>query len=698
MYMALYHLNIKKALLIPFLSGVCQNEITSRHIWESPGEYSSVADAAIPQMVYEEPLREDFYMQERNKKILMCLSGAPSNSGMIRTAAQMAHAIGAELSAIYVETPRYARMDEDAKERLRENMSLAESLGAHIEIVCGDDIPFQIAEYVRLSGTDMVFMGQSQMTRYTLFPKPSLTDTLAKNIPDAEVHIIPDDSGKGRYRAPVGEKLSAGSILRDVAISLLVLAAATGMGALFNRLGFTNSNIIMTYLLGVLSIAILTSRQVYSLVSAVVAVFAFNYFFVQPTFTLNAYEAGYPVTFLVMFLTAFITGTLTIRLKENARQSAQLAYRTKIISDTDQMLAKVNGRDAIVAVCLKQTEKLLGRPVFVTDAAGELPDSGLDREAVEWVRANKRPAGRGQEMFPEATHIYYPLCVQDRLYGVFAATAEDGVPGLSETSVLLSILGECALALENEKNAREKEATALRMQNERLRSNLLRAISHDLRTPLTSISGNASNLLTSGEQFDRETLRSLYSDIYDDSVWLINLVENLLASTRIEEGSVQLKLTTTFADELIAESVRHVHPEEHGRTVTVCPTEELLPVRADAGLAVQVLVNLLNNALKYSPADAGIWVSAEKDHGFIRFSVSNEGSSIPDEEKPKLFEMFYVGSRNLSDGRRGLGLGLALCRSIVEAHGGTIEVLDRMPQGTVFTFTLPAEEVSFHGE
>lgn len=627
------------------------------------------------------------------RKILVCLSGAPSNADIIRVAGRMAAAESAEFTAVYVETPRYARMSETEKAQVRGNMALAEAQGARVDIVAGDDIPFQIAEYARLSGVDTVFVGQSQTGRRSLRPKPGLTDVLARRIPDIELHIIPDGAGRNRRHRSRGERTGLRDVLRDCGVSLGVLAAATGLGYLFTGLGFTNSNIIMTYLLGVLLIAVLTARRSYSLVSSVAAVFLFNYLFVKPTFSLFAIEAGYPVTFLVMLLAAFTVSTLTIRLKENARQSAQLSYRTEIISDTDRMLAQVREKSAIEEICLRQSEKLLRLPVKL---CGEgTADEG---EALRWVRENLRPAGPGFEAFSGSKEIWYPLCAGGRLYGILCIGADGNPLEPQETGALRSILGECALALENEQNAREKEAAALRMENERLRSNLLRSISHDLRTPLTSISGIASNLLAGEERFDAETRRGLYRDIHEDSAWLIRLVENLLASTRIEEGSVRLKRTTAFADELIAEAVRHVRPEEQGRTITVPASEELLAVNADAGLAVQVLVNLLNNALTYSPAGAEICAEAEKDGAFIRFSVRNRGSRISDGEKAQLFEMFYVGSRDRSDGRRGLGLGLALCRSIVEAHGGTIEAGDFPPDGTEFRFTLPAEEVMFHDE
>ena len=268
---------------------------------------------------------------------------------------------------------------------------------------------------------------------------------------------------------------------------------------------------------------------------------------------------------------------------------------------------------------------------------------------------------------------------------------------ISEQGILLSVLGECALALENEKNAREKEEAAVQVENERLRSTLLRTVSHDLRTPLTSISGNAGNLLSRGESFDEETRRTLYADIYEDAQWLIGLVENLLASSRLEHDRARLKLGTELLEDLLAEAAAHARPTGDTHTVELRPVEELLLVKADAQLIVQVLVNLIDNALKYSPPGSTVRISAVREGEWARVSVADDGEGVLPEDKDKVFDMFYVGGGKPSDGRRSTGLGLALCRAIVEAHGGQIEVTDNRPHGAVFSFTLPLEEVPFYG-
>lgn len=265
-----------------------------------------------------------------------------------------------------------------------------------------------------------------------------------------------------------------------------------------------------------------------------------------------------------------------------------------------------------------------------------------------------------------------------------------------EKSILLSILGECALAMENEKNAREKEEAAVLAKNEQLRANLLRAISHDLRTPLTSISGNASNLLSHGDSFDRDTKQQLYTDIYDDSMWLINLVENLLAVTRIEEDRLNLRMSEELVEDVVKEALRHINRKSIEHSISVESQDEFLLARMDARLIVQVVINIVDNAIKYTPKNSHIRIKTEKRKNKAVISISDDGGGIPDELKSRIFDMFYSGANQIADSRRSLGLGLSLCRSIIRAHGGEITVSDNSPHGSIFTFTLPIGEVKIY--
>lgn len=649
-------------------------------------------------------------IKNKQDHILACLSSAPSNAKIIRTAARMAKAFDSKFTALFVETPDFAVAIEENKKRLEENRKLAERLGANIETVYGDDVPYQIAEFARISGITRIVLGQSTITRKHLFGKPTLTQLLLSYVPELDIHIIPDKAVDTTYHPKKAKQYNHERILKNTVKSTLILFAATLLSLLFHEIGFTAANIIMVYILGVLLTSIATSHQIYSLISSVASVFIFNFLFTEPRFSLTAYETGYPVTFVVMFLTAYITGTFAIRYKEQARKSEKIAKRTKILFDTDQLLSKAENKVAILQTTGQQINKLLGRSIIIFDHEnGQLTepmlfllqgqrfyDEEAELEAASWVLRNNHSAGATTERFPDTQYLYLAIRVNERVYGVVGIDATEGALDASEHGILLSILGEAALALENDKNAREKEAAAVLAESEQLRANLLRTISHDLRTPLTTITGNAGNLLHNSQSFDEETKQQIYSDIYDDSMWLTNLVENLLYSTRIEEGHMVLKTSPELVSEIIEESMQHILPKAKTHSVTVACEDDFLLVRSDAKLIVQVIINLVDNALKYTPDGASISISAERKEGMAEIKITDTGTGISDVEKEKIFEKFYCGEHKIADNRRSLGLGLYLCKAIVEAHGGTICVTDNQPHGSIFRFTLPLEEVTYH--
>ncbi len=650
------------------------------------------------------------FLAQKPEHILACLSSAPSNTKIIRTAARMAVAFNSQFTALFVETPEFASETPENKKRLMENQKLAEQLGANVETVYGEDVPYQIAEYARISSVTKIVLGRSVLTRRHIFSRPPLTEQLLAYAPGMDIHIIPDQSADTPYRFQNVRISPKSVILKNSIKSGAILLGTTLLSMLFQHLGFTDANIIMVYILGVLLTSIATSHPIYSLVSSITSVLLFNFLFTSPRFSFMAYETGYPVTFVVMFLTAYITGTFANRYKAQAGQAAKIAYRTKILFDTDQMLSKAENKEEILAASAEQIQKLLERDIVIFENVdGHLSDPHFfrkddpepaaynperERAAAEWVFANNHIAGATTDIHSDTHYLYLALRVNDRVYGVVGIYARELPLDASAYSILLSILSETALALENDKNAREKEAAAVLAESEQLRANLLRTISHDLRTPLTSISGNASNLMSNGDCFDEATKLQIYTDIYNDSMWLIELVENLLYTTRIEEGYMTLRTSTELLSELVEEAVQHVRRKTGNHTLRVVQEDDLLLVRADAKLVVQVISNILDNAVKYTPPGSSITVTTDREDNIARIRIADTGNGISPDEKEHIFEKFYCGNQKIADNRRSLGLGLYLCKVIVEAHGGTISVSDNQPHGAVFCFTLPLEEVS----
>lgn len=652
--------------------------------------------------------------EHAEEHILVCLSASPSNARIIRTAARMAEAFHGAFTALYVETPNSDKMKEADKKRMQDNIRLAEQLGAVISTVYGDDVSYQIAEYARISNVTKIVIGRSNINRNHFWSPTTLTEELIKNAPNVDIHIIPDSSEDHKYY-----ELKKGLLLhiqpsgRDLFITLLVLAGATGIGTLFWSLGFTEANIITVYILGVLLTSLFTKRHICSVISALVSVLLFNFLFTEPRLTFHAYEPGYPFTFAIMLTAALITGTLANKLKNHAKQSAQAAFRTKILFETNQQLQKAETENDMLNITARQLMRLLGRDILVfPEERGTLsnarlfhPDSGIQNDAplpaheldaARWVFHNKRRAGAGTNVHSDSRNLYLAIHINQNAYGVVGIEADLRPLEAFENSMLLSILGECALAIENNRNAKEKEQAAMLAQKEQLRANLLRAISHDLRTPLTSISGNASTLLSDFKQLDQETILRIFNDIYDDSQWLISLVENLLSVTRIEEGRLNLHLSTELVEEVVEEALRHINRKSKEHEISVKYREEFLLAKMDAKLILQVIINLVDNAIKYTPAGSVIQISAQRQAGMAAVSVADNGPGIPDEYKSQVFEMFFTGDHKIIDSRRSLGLGLSLCKSIVSVHGGELTLEDNVPHGCIFTFTLPQGEVNIH--
>lgn len=643
--------------------------------------------------------------------ILVCLSSSPSNERIVRMAGQMAQAFGGTLTALYVQTPGNTALSSVDEARLQAHVHLATELGAEIVTTHGDDVPTQIAEYARVSGITKIVLGRSGAERRHFWNQPSMTERLTELAPTVEIHIIPDAVVVSHTRPrPMLAIAPTVPTLRDLVLTLAIQAVATIIGLLFFRLHYTDANIITIYLLGVLLTSVSTSGYTCGLLASVLSVFLFNYFLTEPRLTLVAYGKDYPVTFAVMLGASILAGTLAAKLKAHAELSARDAYRTKTLFDANQQLQKAETPADIYRTTATQIQRLVQRDILIYPsldngylypadggAPRSIPESAREPEVVDWVWTKRKRAGASTDKFPNARCLYLSIRTGQQVYGVVGVSCSAKAPlDAFSSSILLSILGECALALESRHNAEEREKAAVLAKNEQLRANLLRSISHDLRTPLTSISGNADALLHSYQALDDDSRTQMITDIYDDAQWLTELVENLLAVTKISDGSVKLQLSDQVVDDIVAEALRHIdrHAAEHHIT-SDCGELPLL-VRADARLIMQLLINLVNNAIKYSPAGSHIEIRAFREAEHAVIEVSDDGPGIPDAQKSQVFEMFYTGSKRVADSRRSLGLGLSLCRSIVHAHGGELTLRDNTPHGCIFSFTLPLSEINLN--
>lgn len=647
-----------------------------------------------------------------SEHILICLSSSPSNAKVIRTAARMAEAFHSSFTALFVETTETKELKGENLKRLRDNLRLAEQLGAQIATVYGDDPAVQIAEYAKVSGITKIVLGRTNHKSTVFLKSKTLVDKLTKLAGDIDVYIIPDTQPLYKKKASFIHLEDHKFRWTDLLKVVLITAAATGISFCFYTLGLREANIITVYILGVLLTAIWTNGHLYGALASLLSVISFNFFFTVPRFTLAANDPDYPVTFLIMLVASVISSTLATRVKKQARQSAQKAYYMELLINSNQKLQQGRDEQEIIQIAAEQVSALLDRPVLYALAmkGQELsfqvsPQSEANKQlsamtpeekgVADWVIKNNKHAGATTNTLSHAHNLYLSVRGNQEVMGVIGVPAKYYPPlEVFEKNLMISILNECGLILERRRLRDEKQKIALETQRERLRSNLLRAISHDLRTPLTSISGNAGVLMEKSIALTEEKKQEIYASIYDDSMWLVDLTENLLSITRIENGTMHLQMNAELIDDVLREAIAHVDRQAARHHIRVNLEDDLLMAKMDARLIVQVIINIVNNAIKYTPEGSHICISAEKEDRMVCIHIADDGPGISDEAKVHLFDMFYTAGIGKADSRRGLGLGLSLCQSIVEAHGGKIFVENNEPHGAVFSFTLPLEEVN----
>lgn len=647
--------------------------------------------------------------------VLVYVSERPGDVRAIRAAANMAQAYHGNLTALVVErSSEGPALSPDEEKALRANVALAEELGANAVTVQGDDPAVQIAQYAPAAGIGRTVLGSAgNAGRYFGFG-PTLASRLMRLAPGLAVTIVPDRAATRKAAGPVQSPILRFSA-RDTLLACAATALSCAAGALVFGTGFGSSAVPMIFLLSIVVAARFADTVTYSLVAAVTGMFAYNFFFTYPRFTLAANGLNYPVVFACLALGGFTISLLTVRMKTQAVRAARRAYRTEVLIDTSRRLRRATDADECYAIAADQAIKLLERPVAMYDAddAGRLsapkvfalpgfapeafsPEMTSEREqaVAAWVAVNDERAGATTDTLADSKCLYLPIHGKDRVHGVaaFAVPSGDEFEPF-EKNLLVAVLEETGQTMERIRLFQESQAMKVKAETESLRSNLLRSVSHDLRTPLTSISGNAEVLLESGAALRDEQRIGLYRDIREDSLWLVDLVENLLAVTRAEEGRLDLRIQPEVASDVVEEAVRHCERHAEGHTIAVDLDDAPLLANMDARLIVQVLSNLIGNAVNYTPRGSTVRVSAHRHGARVRIDVADDGPGIADGEKSRVFDLFYNGSQKRGDHRRGMGLGLALCKSIVEAHGGRIGVRDARPHGCVFWFTLPAAEL-----
>jgi two-component system sensor histidine kinase KdpD len=407
-----------------------------------------------------------------------------------------------------------------------------------------------------------------------------------------------------------------------------------------------------------------------------------------------------------MLLVALITSALTVRVKTQARLAVERERRTEVLYEINKKLLVTRGLENIVTLTNEYITKLFGRSIIfytqdpgnnsegvLMQAPGDLDASFMlledERAVAHWVFINQKYAGAGTDTLMGAGAFYMPVISQGNVLGVIALSCAKGKLDQHDRLFLRMIISQVAMALERQYLSDEQRRILVESEKEKMRSNLLRAISHDLRTPLTGILGASSAILENGDSLDKLTHNQLISNIKEDSQWLIRMVENLLSVTRINEGTMNVTKSPEAAEEIVAEAISRIRKRFPDRKVPVKVPDELLLVPMDGTLIEQVLINLLENAIKHTPENSMVEVKVRKDRQNAVFEVIDNGEGIAEQDFPYLFESYVPNGKRSADSSRGMGIGLSICMSIVKAHHGKMEAANKMTGGAVFRFTLP---------
>jgi two-component system sensor histidine kinase KdpD len=631
------------------------------------------------------------------ERILVCVGPSPFAPRLVRATCRMAASLKAPWVAVHVETPADARMSDADRERLAEATRLAEQLGGDTATVSGHDVADEMIHYARSHNVTKIVVGKPKHPRWReLFRRPLVYD-LTRKCGDIDVYVISGDPQPGAAAGALSAPPRRSRL--DYLWALLVVGICTALGVVLSRY-LAPTNLAMIYLAGVVAVALRFGRGP-SILASIVGVAAFDLFFVPPQGTFAVADTQYVLTFTVLLLTGLVISTLVARVGFQAESARARERRTAAFYALSRELAGTQGRDQIARIALRHVRAASDVRAAVllpgenqclvplgADVGGFQPSSH-DEAVARWVFEHGQMAGRGTSTLPGAEGVYLPLAASLGTVGVLGVVPAEPqrVMDPEHLHLLQTFAGLIALAVERANLAAEAERIRVEMETERLRSSLLSTVSHDLRTPLSVITGASSTLLDSGQTLDPTVRRELAESILEESERLARLVGNLLDMTRLQAGALEARRQWQPVEEVIGAALGRLSRPLEDRQVATHVAPDLPFIPLDDLLIQQVLVNLLENAIRHTPPGSPIDVTAMADAESVVVEVADRGPGLPQGDTDRLFAKFFRAGDTA--GRPGTGLGLAICRGIVELHGGTIQASNRPGGGAVFRFSLP---------
>ncbi|NSB16115.1 two-component system sensor histidine kinase KdpD [Clostridium beijerinckii] len=643
--------------------------------------------------------------------ILACISSSPSSSRVIRTARRMAEAHHSKWIAFYVETTKSRNLSKKDKESLSANFKLAEELGGEIVTVYSDDIVEQIIQYAKFRNVTKIIIGKNHKKPNNFFRiyARDIVDKLMESNSYIDVYVIPNSTfNKEKENIIKRKKVRVSISWKEILTASLIMIISTMISLFIDYIGFREANVIMIFILGVIIVNMKTRGYLLGFICSIISIFLFNFLFTDPRYSLEVYDKSYLATFPIMLIVTFTIGTLTSKIQREAQNSLARENTTQILYRVSRKLLSATGTADVVGIGIKYLSRLLERtvicylvqenklttPFIYTATKGEKDRTLLNKEeeaVAYWTLLNDKESGAGTNTFYGAKGYYMPLKSHNKVLGVLGVSCITGNLKPEQKFIFETVASQIYIALDREILAETQKNSKLEIESERLRSNLLRSISHDLRSPLAGIKGAISTIIETGELLSKDTKDELFQGIYDDTEWLIRLVENLLSMTRFEGGNMKIKKNLELVEEVVYEAVQRTSKRLKDHEIKVTVPEDVIMLSMDGNLIEQVLINLFDNAIKFTPKEALIEVKVYEEVGDVIFEVIDDGIGISEEILPHIFDRFFTNGDKISDSRRGVGLGLAICKSIVEGHGGKISAQNKDEGGAIFRFNIPKE-------
>ena len=638
------------------------------------------------------------------ERVMVCVSASPFAAQIIRAAHRLAAGLQAELIALHIEAQtRPSPMSEEERDRAARNLQLAEELGARTMTIVGDNLVQEILDTAQRHNVSSIVIGKPRSQGWRDYWQRTVVDQLTRDSGGINVTVIQGTAEQQRGSA-IKTKSNTDQVNRTQYLLGFVMTAVVSLVCVTFRDEADLINIALIYQLPVMMSAFWWGRWP-SYFVAVVAVAQFNFLFIPPLYTFNVADAQHIWSFAIFLVVAFVIGGRTEWLRAEAEAARRRERSTRALYEFSKEIAAVVDLNQILQGIVRQAAETINRTVSVLLPAdnGNLTLSAkheptrlsrtsamiesAELEAANWAHVHGQAAGRSTNTLSGVQSLYIPLIASGQGIGVLGIQLDQQQVPPEEKRLIDAWASLAALAIERVRLAEKAREAALLSEADRLRNALFNSISHELRTPLASIVGSVSSLLDEEGSYSEMARHELLENVQEGAMRMERVVANLLDTARLESGMLQLKIDWCDIQDLLGTALQRLHDRMQQYSLKLSVAEELPLVRGDFVLLELVLLNLLDNAMKYAAKGSEIAIVAESTGGSVQVSIFDQGVGIPEADLVKVFDKFYRvrQAKPIS----GTGLGLSICKGVIEAHGGIIWAEPRPAGGTVMRFRLP---------